>query len=164
MPKFSIQFQRSHDIDWFAKVGKFSIHAMSFGGLLPQPVNERNRNFILMRKAFQVEQQVKQLVYNNSYIDRRLNRYQEQFSEELYREKRQRYLIHFEYMAMRGFVSFDRDLDDEAIYHLITRPQQECNMDWFVNRMPELSESVVRTDEKTGDVVLDLHNYIGIID
>jgi len=65
---------------------------------------------------------------------------------------------------MRGFVSFDRDLDDEAIYHLITRPQQECNMDWFVNRMPELSESVVRTDEKTGDVVLDLHNYIGITD
>ena len=163
MPKFSTQFQRSHDIDWFAKVGKFGIHAMSFGGLLPQPVNERNRNFILMRKSFQVEQQIKQLVYNNYYIDRRLNRYQELYPEQ-YTEKRQRYLAHFEHMAMRGFVSFDRDLDDEAIYHLIARPQQECNMEWFIQRMPELPESVVRSDEKTGDVILDLHNYIGITD
>ena len=86
MPKFSTQFQRSHDIDWFAKVGKFGIHAMSFGGLLPQPVNERNRNFILMRKSFQVEQQIKQLVYNNYYIDRRLNRYQELYPEQYDRQ------------------------------------------------------------------------------
>ncbi len=161
MPKFSVSFQRAHDIDWFVHVGKYCIHAMSFGGLLPFPVNERNKNFVLMRKAFQVEPQVKQLYLNSYYIDRRLNRYHSLYSEEEYINKRNRYLVHFEQMAMRGFVSFDRDLDDEAIYHLIVRPQQESSMEWFISRMPELPESIVKIDKKTNDVILDLHEYIG---
>ncbi len=36
MATFSIDFQRSHDIDWFGKINHTFIHALSFGGLLPE--------------------------------------------------------------------------------------------------------------------------------
>lgn len=163
MPKFSFQFQLSHDVEWFAKVGDWCIHAMSFGGLLPQPVNERNRNFILMRKVFQMEVQEKTLTYNNYYIDSRLSRIKEHFSEEQYELRKKRYLAHFEQMAARGFFSFDRDLDNEEIYHLIVRPQSDCSLEWFKERMPEFPKSVVSVEDKTGDVILNLQEYIGII-
>lgn len=162
MLKFSLQFQLSHDIEWFAKVGDYCIHAMSFGGLLPQLVNERNRNFILMRKAFQMAVQEKALTYNDYYINRRLSRYKEQYSDEQYELRRKRYLAHFEQMAARGFFSFDRDLTNEEIYHLIVRPQSECSLEWFKERMPEFPTSVVSLEDKTGDFILNLHEYIGI--
>ena len=162
MPKFSLQFQLSHDIEWFAKIGDNYIHAMSFGGLLPQPVNERNRNFILMRKAFQIEVQNKALTFNDYYIDRRLKRNKEQYTEEQYNIRRQRYLAHFEQMAARGFYSFDRDLDNEDIYHLIVKPQSDCSLEWFKERMPVFPTSVIKKEEETGDVFLNLYEYIGI--
>lgn len=162
MPKFSLQFQLSHDIEWFAKVGDNYIHAMSFGGLLPQPVNERNRNFILMRKAFQTRVQDKALSYNDYYIDRRLKRYKEQYSEEQYNIRRQRYLTHFEQMAARGFYSFDRDLYNEEIYHLIVKPQFDYPLEWFKERMPVFPASVIKIEDETGDVFLNLHEYIVI--
>lgn len=127
MARISELYQRSHDIDWFSKVGHIYIHAMSFGGLLPDAINDWNLLRTMLRKAYRTESLVEnRFVYNTPYIDSRLSI---QFAEKQANNEqqdiiRERYLHHFQEMAHRGFCSFDRDLQDDYLYHLIVRPEE----------------------------------------
>lgn len=125
MARISELYQRSHDIDWFSKVGDIYIHAMSFGGLLPDAINDWNLLRRMLRKAYQTESLIKNsYVYNIPYIESRLSiQYENQRANNEQQDIiRVQYLRHFQEMAHRGFCSFDRDLQDENIYHLIVRP------------------------------------------
>ena len=125
MARISELYQRSHDIDWFSKVGDIYIHAMSFGGLLPDAISDWNLLRRMLRKAYQTESLVKNsFVYNIPYIESRLSiQYENQRANDEQQDIiREKYLRHFQEMAYRGFCSFDRDLQDENIYHLIVRP------------------------------------------
>ena len=135
MARISELYQRSHDIDWFSKVGDIYIHAMSFGGLLPDTINDWDLLRSMLRKAYRTESLVEnRFVYNTSYIDSRLSI---QFAEKQANNEqqdiiRERYLHHFLEMASRGFCSFDRDLQDDNFYHLIVRPEEPMKQ-WDVN-------------------------------
>ena len=140
MDTFTKAFQRAHDIDWFAKCGNVYIHAMSFGGLLPTSVNNKNRNFNIMKRVYislPVREDV-ELIWNERYLSRRLH--QVEIDEEDYQIRRTRYLVHFDEMARRGLYSFDRDLNNESIYHLIVRPKNPFLSNWYRGAMPEIAE------------------------
>ncbi len=149
MDKFTLLFQWSHDIDWFAKCGNVYIHAMSFGGLLPVNINNRSRNFYIMKRVYQVLpiNDDLELIWNDRYLERRLRRPAD--SEEVYFQKRERYLIHFNEMARRGFYSFDRDLNNEQIYHLIVRPRINPLGSWYKGVLPEINERSLMWESET---------------
>lgn len=138
MNTFSLIFQRTHDIDWFAKSGDIYIHAMSFGGLLPVSVNNRSRNDNILRRVYKslTVMPELELIWNEQYLKNRIG--PQSGSEEDYQRKRKRYLIHFNEMARRGFCSFDRDLKDERIYHLIVRPKNLLLSNWHGGVIPDI--------------------------
>jgi hypothetical protein len=78
-------------------------------------------------------------------LSRRLH--QTEIGEEEYQMRRARYLIHFNEMARRGLYSFDRDLNNESIYHLIVRPQKPFLGDWCRGVMPEITEGSLVWDD-----------------
>lgn len=144
MNTFSTIFQKTHDIDWFAKSGNLYIHAMSFGGLLPVNVNNRSRNDYIMWRVYtmlRVNPEL-ELVYNERYLKNRIGQQSE--NEEDYQRKRKRYLVHFREMAMRGLYSFDRDLENESIYHLIAWPKNFILGPWYGGMMPEIPAENLR--------------------
>ena len=158
MDTFTKTFQRAHDIDWFAKSGNIYIHAMSFGGLLPTSVNNKNRNFRIMKRAYisLPEHEDVELIWNERYLLRRLH--QVEIGEEEYQIRRARYLIHFNEMAKRGFYSFDKDLNNERNYHLIVRPRNPFLGDWYRGAMPEIAEESLTWE---GDADCMMHIDIG---
>jgi hypothetical protein len=141
MSRLSLNYQQSHDIDWFAHVGDVFIHAMSFGGKLPEEVNDWRLLCEMIVKAYHLETIInegKNLNYNDQYIDSRLMMQfdNDKPNETERREIRSRYLRHFEEMAIKGFYSFDRDLNDENLYHLIVKPS--CSLqEWKDIKMPQ---------------------------
>ena len=150
MPKFSSEYQQSHDIDWFAKIGNVYVHAMSFGGNLPNEVNERYTNTQVLLQAYRMERICEQFVFNEAYITERLAG----VGMEAYNNKRERYLRHFKEMASRGFYSFDRDLHEENVYHLIVRPTDN-NINARFPEMPHLAKDKM--------IEVDGTNYILVL-
>ena len=140
MATFSIEFQRSHDIDWFARIRHIYIHALSFGGLLPDEVNNREKNFVILRHSYRMTDNNQiQVVVNDVYIERRIRPQAKENNATDFERRKERYLRHFIDMAKRGFWSFDRDLYDEKKYHLIAKPLEECiDVQWYDERMPEI--------------------------
>lgn len=129
MKPMSLNFQQSHDIDWFAHVGNIYVHAMSFGGKLPDAINDWNLLRRMIVSAYHLEvlnEDDNQLSYNDTYINRRLAVQfpHNQISQEQRFEVRNRYLRHFREMARLGFYSFDRALEDENIYNLVVKPSK----------------------------------------
>lgn len=145
MARISELYQRSHDIDWFSKVGDIYVHAMSFGGLLPDAINDWDLLRSLLRKAYRIApSDQNSFVYNNSYINTRLlDQYKELRADNEQQQEMiiNRYLHHFKEMACRGFCSFDRDLHDENMYHLIVRPKfpmKEWNIKLMTAEWPSM--------------------------
>lgn len=141
MSRLSLNYQQSHDIDWFAQADGVFIHAMSFGGRLPDAVNDSILLSDMIVKAYHLEFLINEeitLSYNNQYVDRRLMMQfdNEQSNENERQEVENRYLRHFKEMALRGFYSFDRDLFDENLYHLIVKPSIPIQ-EWKGIMMPE---------------------------
>ncbi len=129
MKSMSLNFQQSHDIDWFARVGNIYVHAMSFGGALPNAINDWNLLRRMIVSAYHLEvlnEDDNQLSYNDAYIDSRLSVQfdNEQANQEQRLDIRNRYLRHFREMARLGFYSFDRSLEDEDVYYLVVKPSR----------------------------------------
>ena len=152
--KFTIVYQRSHDIDWFARKGSVMIHAMSFGGLLPSSVNQWTTNLNMMRKAYQLPMGDVEVAYSE-YADRMMK--EENVDGEADRE---RFLRHFADMAKRGFWSFDRDLQDENLYHLIARPIGRDREECLIRNLPEMYDGefdTAITDREVRDVGIKIY-------
>ena len=151
--KFTIVYQKSHDIDWFARKGDMMIHAMSFGGLLPGSVNQWITNLNIMRKAYQLPLKDVQVIYSN-YAEKMMS----EGINEVRESDRERYLRHFRDMAKRGFWSFDRDLHDENLYHLIARPASGTPEESLMPFLPELNDG-----EFDAEVSISETRDIGIV-
>lgn len=138
MALFSIQFQRAHDIDWFARVNDIYIHAMSFGGLLPKEVNNREVNFNVLRHSYSAVNNIEvKIDRNDAYVDERIRRQARENDVTDFERRKERYFRHFIDMARKGFWSFDRDLFDEKKYHLIAKPCEEIiDKNWYGPRTP----------------------------
>lgn len=139
--KFTIVYQRSHDIDWFARKGNMMIHAMSFGGLLPDSVNQWVTNLNMMKKAYRLPMSKIEVVYSD-YAERMMREGNGEGGD----GDRERYIRHFRDMAQRGFWSFDRDLYDENLYHLIARPTGDFPDEILINDLPELYDVELDAD------------------
>lgn len=153
MGKFTIVYQRSHDIDWFARVGHIYIHAMSFGGLLPASVNAWITNMNNLRTAYRMQINDVNVVYSD-YVERILGEHNEETGHQLDRE---RYLTHYRDMARRGFWSFDRDPHNEDVYHLIARPSEGILNNYDIIGVPELTDGMLEpnpSEENVRDVRL----------
>ena len=148
--KFSVVYQKSHDIDWFARKGNVMIHAMSFGGLLPQSVNYWIANLNMLRRAYRIPISNQEIVYSD-YFEVLLRENQE--SEQIDRE---RYLQHFTEMAKRGFWSFDRDLNNEDVYHLIARPARMVSVKEMMRGLPELTDAVIQVHTMDDGSITDV--------
>jgi len=157
MAPFSIQFQRSHDIDWFARINNTYIHALSFGGLLPKEVNNREVNYNILRHVyrFEPENEIK-IVVNDAYVDRRIRPQARENDITDFERRKERYLLHFRELAKRGFWSFDRDLNDEKVYHLIAKPEGKIDKEWYESRVPVLGEKAsIRENDNDVTLVLE---------
>lgn len=153
MGKFTIVYQRSHDIDWFARVGHIYIHAMSFEGLLPASVNAWITNLNNLRMAYRMQITDVNVVYSD-YVERIMREHNEETGHQLDRE---RYLAHYRDMARRGFWSFDRDPHNEDVYHLIARPSEGILNNYDIIGVPELTDGMLEpnpSEENVRDVRL----------
>ena len=145
MHRFGEEYQRSHDIDWFVRIGIIRIHAMSFGGLLPSSIDRYN-NTKLLYAAYSIEPFVDKFIYNEEYINMRVDRMSRGGDMSIIRDK---YLRHFTEMASRGFFSFDRSLSEDNRYHLIVRPAETCELKFDGIEFPIMSEdNLFKTDDK----------------
>lgn len=129
MKSISLNFQQSHDIDWFACVDNIYVHAMSFGGALPDAINDWDLLRRMIVSAYHLEvlnEDDNQLSYNDAYINSRLSVQfdNEQANQDQRFDIRNRYLRHFREMARLGFYSFDRSLEDEDVYYLVVKPSR----------------------------------------
>jgi hypothetical protein len=129
---------------------------MSFGGKLPEEINDWRLLCEMIVKAYHLETIINDdatLSYNDQYIDNRLMLQfdNNQPNEVERREIRSRYLRHFKEMALKGFYSFDRDLNDEELYHLIVKPSSPLQ-EWKDIKMPQ-KEYVQLTRNNADEVI-----------
>lgn len=134
------------DVDWFSITDGKYIHAMSFGGGVPWNVDVLGDNVRLLYEAYQLRQvpeDESEVIYNNEYIEERLLlQYEREGNDVAQRTAiRVRYLRHFTEMAKRGFYSFDRDVNDIDVYHLIARPSKPLE-EWNTDSVPVLPNNV----------------------
>ena len=134
------------DVDWFAFVDGKYIHAMSFGGGIPESVDVLDDNVRLLYEAYQLRlmpESESEVIYNNEYIDERLRPQYERIGNDAGQRTaiRERYLRHFTEMARRGFYSFDRDVNDIDVYHLVARPSKPLE-EWNTDGIPTLPNEV----------------------
>lgn len=134
------------DVDWFAIVDGKYIHAMSFAGGIPESIDVLDDNVRLLYEAYQLRQMSgveSEVIYSNEYIDERLRPQYDRIGDDVEQRIviRERYLRHFTEMAKRGFYSFDRDVNDIDVYHLIARPSRPLE-EWNTDGVPVLPNKV----------------------
>lgn len=130
------------DVDWFTIADGKYIHAMSFGGGIPWNVDVLGDNVRHLYEAYQLREMPEmecEVIYNNEYIDERLQLQYERVGSDANQRTaiRERYLRHFTEMAKRGFYSFDRDVNENSVYHLIARPSRPLE-EWNTEDVPAL--------------------------
>ena len=117
--KYSDDYMYAKDIDWFCVINDNYIHAASAGGILPEPINDREKLRKLQKQVYDLSPIFldEDIIINNSFINERFYNNNEKKSD---------YLQSFMSMAKKGFVSMDRtnlfDLDDQR-YHIVCMPK-----------------------------------------
>lgn len=134
------------DVDWFAIADGKYIHALSFGGGIPRNVDVLDDNVRLLYESYQLREMPEaesEVIYNNEYIEERLRLQYERVGVDTSQRAaiRERYLRHFTEMARRGFYSFDRDVNDIDVYHLVARPSKPLK-EWKTDGVPVLPKNI----------------------
>lgn len=136
MKKYSKIYQLTHDIDWFCMIGNTPMHFASNCGLLPDKVNNRDINRDIQEKVALMEAIVpdrEHILVNTKYLRTRLG-------ENIAEGGFENYVKSFVEMAMKGFISFDRDLDREDIYVWIAKP--DTSIEVQIENIPVYQEDV----------------------
>lgn len=142
---YLLNYQHTHDIDWFCKVLDKPVHLASNGGRLPRLSYTINELVKLQHLVANMNQPFR-CVVNTQYMEDYLQqgRYYEGIDELSEEEFRQLLPEQFEIteeirnlsrsvllygwsfieMAKRGFYSFDRKDDDGNEYHLVAWPDR----------------------------------------
>ena len=118
------QFLRTRDVDWAIRIGDLYIHASSAGDDLPEIVNQNLIEVWKAIKATRILYSADEIQLNDAYLDVKFPRQQLEVDED-FQLRKEWYIHSFRAMAMRGFYSFDRDINTpvgESTYHLIASP------------------------------------------
>lgn len=146
--KYDILYQQTHDIDWFCRIGNTAMHFASNGGLLPYKINNCD-DISRIQHAVSLMEDVltlpEQIEINKSYIYERLRGND---SQDAYNS----YLESFVAMAKKGFISFDRMLDDD-MYMWIARPAKGININVSIDSLPFYHEGTCPRFAKHNDGV-----------
>ena len=146
--KYDVIYQQTHDIDWFCRIGNTAMHFASNGGLLPDQINNRETNSQIQHAVSLIEDVLTnpdQIEINRRYVYERLGGND---SEEAFR----RYVESFVAMAKKGFISFDRMLEDN-MYMWIARPAVGSKVDVPIDILPIYEEVVCERFASRNDVV-----------
>ena len=139
MDKYSKKYMEEHCIDVFFKCGKFPIHVLTAGSLLPDALNDivRNRTLQQITEAFSsngpgaptisVNKQYVQLLLGkwDSYIEYGNQKNHPGHSDFLQRPDEEKITSRFRFYAGQGFYSYDCSevyTDGTAEYRLMAWP------------------------------------------
>ncbi len=119
---YNIDYQLTHDIDWFFYAEPFIIHAASNQGILPAPIDENaNINIQFWVSHLSEINEDNEIVVNYEYINKRLKEVESPYATvESYKRT-------FVMMARKGLFSFDRDLITPNKYIWVARPKKKAN-------------------------------------
>ena len=123
------QFLRTRDVDWAIKIGDLYIHASSAGDDLPEIVNQNLIEVWRTLRATKILYSADEIQLNDEYLNVKFP-HQQLIEDEDMRLRKEWYVHSFRAMAMRGFYSFDRDINTpfgESSYHLIASPGVDHN-------------------------------------
>lgn len=144
--EYNEAYLQTHDIDWFCRIGNTAMHFASNGGALPKKVNNRVENSRIQHAVAMMEDSVtepEQIRINAQYVHARLG-------ENVNPGAFDRYVESFVAMARKGFVSFDRVLEDDA-YMWIAQPVNRVEV--AIDGLPSYREDVCRRFASEGDMV-----------
>lgn len=132
-------YQRTHDIDWFCKIGSMPVHIASNGGLIHPDILSRE-NFAVQTEVYNMpcifseddvvicETAIRNIIFPND----------QNFSEEAYGS----YIKSFIVMARKGFISLDRidigetaECSEDERYIVVAYPKQSSSS----NLSPDIS-------------------------
>lgn len=125
--KYSVDYMLTRDIDWFCTINGRYVHIASAGGLLPDRINDRDSLREIQYRVSISENiySLEEIIYNEQFLSHR-------FGDKY--EEREKYLITFREMALKGFISLDRtnwNNPYDNTYHVVCRPSQleKCVLD-----------------------------------
>ena len=147
MKKYSKTYQLTHDIDWFCIIGNTPMHFASNCGLLPNKVNNKENNRRIQEQVGLMDNVVESrehIVINREYIRARLG---DNIAQGGYED----YVRSFVEMAVKGFVSFDRDLERDDAYVWIAKPDAGAAVP--IEEIPIYKESVCGLWTRRGERV-----------
>lgn len=115
MADFTLDYQLTHDIDWFASVCGRMVHAASNGSLIPSRAIDRDLNYSIRKTIASLTDNRRQydVITNDGYVRERLLQSQEELgvSDNDLQDAIQTYEESFVEMARLGFYSFDRVIE-----------------------------------------------------
>lgn len=135
------QFLRTRDIDWAVKIGNLYLHASSAGDDLPNIVDSHLTEIWDVLKKAEIVCAANEVPLNEDYLNRIFPLELVERDENM-QMRREWYIHSFRAMAMRGFNSFDRDINTqigESIYNLVASPKAG-------SRVPEYALPVIRAE------------------
>lgn len=141
---------KTHDIDWFCRIGDRVIHCASNGGKLPERVNDRTQNRRIQEIVANMDEifvSNDDIAINDDYVYARLGRNE---SQDTYA----RYIESFVAMAKKGFMSFDRMIENEHGYNSyiwIAKPKRK--VDVRIENLPKYEESICPTFRRRGEMI-----------
>lgn len=179
---YNIQYQYTHDIDWFFMIGDLPIHCASNGGRLPNIY----RAIDLQNLQVEVEAIAPRnhFVLNQATIESYVGEHYRGVDEELLRRQglpemvkdidygdnipvwMKAYSWSFVKMAQRGFLAFDRDVDT-GLYFLVASPEDitefQGNVVELMYKLPE-NESLFDTIRSVGNYFHEQVNFVSVIE
>ena len=165
---YRINYQITHDIDWFAFIDGIPVHVATNGGILPHD-SYKVRDLVQIQKLVHRMERRYRTGINKDYLERYLNEIEaypgiDEMSDVYFRQmlperveinrnlslSLNAYTWSFAEMASKGFMSFDRRVDkDNGIdyYHLVAWPLED--------RIPALHEGMCHLMEtyKAGGIM-----------
>lgn len=153
--KYTEEYLRSRDIDWFCVINGIYVHIASAGGLLPVEINDReilrnNQRIVYGLDDIFTEEEIE---VNRTFLSARFG------NQDGGNQKTEYYLESFLQMARKGFVSLDRtnlaDQDDNT-YHVVCKPQHP--------RLISGLEDLCRFTCRTTDLLKQVRDGIALLD
>lgn len=158
MNKRSIAYMQSHDIDWFFKANGNYYHSASNGGLIPMAcrnivtLNRVSKAVSTLPEIFDIDE----ISINDAYIKSVVNQQHELWrgalesnedsnaviNDDMIRDDmiRDFLLSSFIFMALRGFISIDRIMDDNVNVAINNKEYHEDYV--IIARPKELPDSI----------------------
>lgn len=153
---YNIQYQYTHDIDWFFLIGNIPIHCASNGGRVPNIY--RAVELQELQAAIESIKPSRHYVINRASVEKHVSEHYRNIDEEVLRSQglpelvkgieyedntpiwMRAYSWSFVKMAQRGFMSFDRNTET-GLYFLVASPAGAAeslgNLGELMFRLPE---------------------------